>query len=128
MNALTFLAGMWLVLAPLALDYPAVGTAFDGSWNDVVIGSTIAVVALVRIAMPVRSAALGLVNVGLGAWLLVAPTVLSYTTVLGASSATWNDIIVGIIVIALASSSALIARRPRDPTTRSVAGSIARRV
>jgi hypothetical protein len=56
MSALTFLAGMWLVLAPLALDYPAVGTAFD------------------------------------------------------------------------ASSSALIARRPRDPTTRSVAGSIARRV
>jgi hypothetical protein len=55
-SALTFLAGMWLVLAPLALDYPAVGTAFD------------------------------------------------------------------------ASSGALIARRPRDPTTRSVAGSIARRV
>jgi hypothetical protein len=127
-SALTFLAGMWLVLAPLALDYPAVGPAFDGSWNDVVIGSAIAVVALVRIALPVRSAALGLVNVGLGAWLLVAPTVLSYTSVTGASSAPWNDIIVGIIVMALASSSALVARRRRDPTTRSVAGSTARSV
>ncbi len=127
-SALTFLAGMWLVLAPLALDYPTGGTSFDGSWNDVVIGSAIAVVALVRIALPVRSAALGLVNVGLGAWLLVAPTVLSYTSVPGASAATWNDITVGIIVMALASTSALVARRRRDPTTRSVAGSTARSV
>ena len=124
-SALTFLAGVWLVLAPLALDYPAAGAAFDGSWNDVVIGSAIAVVALVRIALPVRIAALGLVNVGLGAWLLVAPTVLSYTSVPGASSATWNDIIVGIIVMALASFSALVGLS-RDRHTRSAAGSAAR--
>ena len=115
-SALTFLTGIWLVIAPFALDYPATGTDFDGSWNDLVVGSAIAVVALVRIALPVRTAALGLVNIGLGVWLVVAPTALAYNTVFDASPAIWNDIVVGIIVMVLAAVSTLIGRRSRRPT------------
>ena len=112
-SALTFLTGMWLVLAPFALDYPATGTDFHGSWNDLVVGSAIAVVALVRIALPVRTSALGLVNVGLGVWLVIAPTALAYNTVFDASPATWNDIIVGVTVMVLAAVSTIIGRRSR---------------
>jgi hypothetical protein len=114
-SALTFLTGVWLVLAPFALDYPATGTKFDGSWNDLVVGSAIAVVALVRIALPARTAALGPVNVGLGVWLVVAPTALAYNRVFDASPATWNDIVVGVTVMLLAAVGTLIDRR-RRPT------------
>ena len=101
-SALVFLAGVWLVLAPRALDYNALGTDFDGYWNDVVIGVAVGLAALVRAATPARSAAFGLANLGLGGWLIAAPWVLNYNDAIDAPRATWNDIIVGIIVAALA--------------------------
>ena len=52
--------------APSGPAIPPKGAEFDGSWNDLVIGLAIAVVALFRIALPVRTGAWGLVNVGLG--------------------------------------------------------------
>ncbi len=101
-SAPVFLAGVWLVLAPYALNYGSARSDFDGYWNDVVIGVAVGLVALVRAATPARSAAFGLANVGLGAWLIAAPWVLDYNAGIDAPRATWNDIIVGIVVAALA--------------------------
>ncbi|MHA6793790.1 SPW repeat domain-containing protein [Pseudonocardia bannensis] len=111
MSALTFLAGIWLIMAPFALNYQNLGPGFDGYWNDVVIGAAIALVALVRMASPYRSAAVGVVNIGLGAWLILAPFTLGYNLGADAMAATWNDIIVGVIVIVLATISAVLGRR-----------------
>ncbi len=105
-SALTFLAGVWLLLAPFALNY-ADDAGFDAARNDLVIGVAIALVAIVRIVAPIRSAALGMVNVALGAWLIIAPFVLAYNEGANALAATWNDIVVGVIVLALAATSAL---------------------
>jgi hypothetical protein len=49
-------------------------------------------------------------NVGLGGWLVVAPTLLACNAVSGASSVTWNDIIVEITVMPPAAGSALVGR------------------
>ncbi|HEY6744359.1 MAG TPA: SPW repeat protein [Mycobacteriales bacterium] len=104
-SALVFLAGIWLVMAPYVLNYSANGTGFDGYWNDVVIGATVAVVALVRMVTPGRSAALSIAHVGLGGWLVVAPWVLAYNAGIDAPAATRNDVIIGIVVTTLATVS-----------------------
>lgn len=114
-SALNFLAGVWLVLAPFALDYENMGPGFDGRWNDIAIGIAIAVVALVRILAPYRSVGIAAINVGLGGWLVVAPFVLAYSARSDATAATWNDVIVGAIVLVVAMvSAALGIRGPRD--------------
>jgi hypothetical protein len=98
------LAGLWLVIAPFVL---ARETEGPGYWNDIVIGVAVALVTLVRMAAPFRTAAFGMVNVILGAWLVAAPFVLAYST----AAATWNDIIVGCVVMVLALVSVVLGRR-----------------
>ena len=116
-SAGNFLAGVWLVLAPFALDYGDMGAGFDGFWNDVVIGIAIAVFALVRMLAPYRSAALGAVNVVLGGWLISAPFVLAYHVWPDSTAAVWNDVVVGTIVVVLAMISfGLGLRGPRETT------------
>ncbi len=112
-SAGVFLAGVWLVLAPYGLNYENTGTGFDGYWNDIVIGATIAIVAIVRMVTPIRTAALGLVTIALGAWLIMAPFVLGYNLGADAMAATWNDIVVGFIVVALAMTSTALGIRRR---------------
>ena len=114
-SALNFLAGVWLVLAPFALDYENLGPGFDGRWNDIVIGIAVAVVALVRMVAPYRSVGIAAINVGLGGWLVVAPFVLAYNAAGAAGAATLNDVIVGAFVLVVAAvSAALGIRGPRD--------------
>ena len=112
-SAVVVLAGVWLVLAPHALGYAGAGSGFDGFWNDVVVGIAVALIALARVIgrTPMLSAA----NVVLGIWLIVMPFVLSYGGGTLGSRATWNDVILGIIVIvfSLASLGLGSARRAR---------------
>lgn len=116
-SAGNFLAGAWLVLAPFALDYEDLGPGFDGYPNDIIVGIAIAAVALVRMLAPYRSVAIGAVNLALGAWLIAAPFVLAYNRGADATAATWNDIVVGVIVVVLALVSVVLAiRGPRDRT------------
>ncbi|GIF01207.1 SPW repeat protein [Paractinoplanes rishiriensis] len=110
-SALVFLAGIWLIIAPFSLDYRNAGGGFDGYWNDVVIGVALAVVALVRIALPLATAPLSLINILLGFWLITAPFVLAYNTGTDATQATLNDIVTGAVVAALAAISWLAARQ-----------------
>lgn len=111
-SAVTFLAGLWLAIAPFALDYTATGGEFGGYWNDVTIGIVIALLAIVRAVAPRDVPWFSIVNVVLGAWLIAAPWVLAYNTGADATAATANDMIVGaIVVIAAATSAALTYRR-----------------
>lgn len=110
-SSVVFLAGIWLVIAPLILDYRATGEGFNGRWNDTVIGVAIALLALVRMIVPLISAQLSLINVVLGGWLIAAPFVLGYNDGPNSPRATWNDILVGLLVIAMAAMSWRISRR-----------------
>lgn len=106
MSGINVLAGAWLFVAPFVLGYVALRAAL---WNDMLVGATIFLLALVRAITPGHSPALSWVNVLLGLWLIVAPFALLYGsmgTTSGPAAATGNDIVVGIIVLALAYWSA----------------------
>lgn len=106
-SELIAVAGLWLTCAPLIFDHEAAGIAFAG-WNDVIVGITIVGLALIRVIAPRHTAPLSLVHLALGGWLLAAPFVRGYQTVIGA---TVNDILVGLIVMVLAAISWRTARR-----------------
>lgn len=114
-SAVTFLAGVWLVLAPFVLDYAPAGSGIGAYWNDLVIGVAIAVLAIVRAVAPSNVPWFSIVNVVLGAWLIVAPFVLEYE---GANKGVsiGNDLAVGLVVIVMAATSAVSTYRHRRRT------------
>lgn len=95
---LTLLAGMWLVVAPYVLSYADLG-GLDGYWNDAVIGGVLAVLGLLRLASSARAVPLSVATAALGAWLIVAPFGLGYST--EAPRASWNEAITGGAVLLL---------------------------
>lgn len=103
-SALALLAGVWLVLAPFALD----GLDSAATGNTTVVGVAVAAVALVRMAAPVRTAAVGIVNVGLGGWLVAAPLVLDLP-----APAAVNDVVVGVLLVVVSAASAVLGLRAR---------------
>lgn len=107
-SGLNLLLGLWLVIAPWALDYSSQNNAV---WNQVVIGIAIAVIALVRVMAPVQTASWSWVNAVLGAWLIIAPFVLAYNDTGRETTILWNDVIVGVLVLGLAVWSALAGSR-----------------
>jgi hypothetical protein len=109
-SAISVLAGAWLVLAPFALGSSLTGLDAEARMNDVVVGIAIAVIAIVRMVAPYRTAWLGSINVILGAWLVVAPFALGH-----GGFARWNDVIVGVVVVVVALLSGVLAlRRPAE--------------
>lgn len=111
-SAVTFLAGVWLVLAPFVLDYAPAGSGIGAYWNDLVVGIAIATLAIVRAVAPSNVPWFSVVNVVLGAWLIVAPFVLEYE---GANEGVsiGNDLAVGLVVIVMAATSAASTFRHR---------------
>jgi hypothetical protein len=110
LSGLNVLAGVWLIIAPWVLGY----SARDPRWNDVLFGIVVGLVALVRATGGYREQWVTVVNALAGVWLFVAAFTIDHTT-----AATWNDIILGVIVFVLALSSAGIATQ-RLPRLRSV--------
>lgn len=113
-SAVTFLAGVWLVLSPFVLDYAPAAQGFGAYWNDLVVGSAIAMLALVRAVSPRNVPWFSVVNVALGTWLVFAPMVLDYAEGVNTTRATLNDMIVGALVVIMAALSAAITYRNRN--------------
>lgn len=112
--------GVWLILAPFLLGYAAFPAPL---YNDIVCGLLIAVLGFVRFGNPLGNVWASYTNAGIGAWLVVAPFVLTYSALategvvaddaavaaadpVSLLPATANDIVVGILVIALGVASA----------------------
>ncbi|NUT51505.1 MAG: SPW repeat protein [Saccharothrix sp.] len=121
-SGVAFVAGVWLALAPFALDYAPSGEGFKGYWHDIVVGAAIALLALVRSLAPRHVPWLSLVNVTLGVWLLFAPVVLGYRSWPGSTTAAVNNVVVGVVVIgtALVSAYATYRRRAQDDSPEGV--------
>lgn len=103
-SGLNILAGLWLVLAPWALAY---GTVEPALWNSVIIGLAVAVLAIVRVGMPLQYEGISWINFVLGIWLILAPFILGFGAI---ELAMWNSVVVGVIVLALAAWSAVATR------------------
>lgn len=112
-SLVTFLAGVWLIVAPIFLTYTDTGGGFNGYQNDMVIGIAIALLALVRALATRHVPWLSMANVALGAWLVIAPFVLGYQAGADAPQAVTNDIVVGVIVIVAATTSTVLTYRQR---------------
>jgi uncharacterized membrane protein len=82
--------GLWLMFAPFAL-----GSTGTAAHSDHLVGAMIATVAIIALAEVGR--AMRFVNVLFGAWIIASPWLLGGATI----SATWNDMIAGILVIVL---------------------------
>ncbi|UHQ99271.1 SPW repeat protein (plasmid) [Natrinema zhouii] len=95
--------GCWLIAAPFVFGAPAVGR-----WNDVLVGTAIALVAGYNYARanrrrPVSANGAGFVTI-LGLWLVVAPFVLGLEGL-----SLWNDVICGTIMASFGSYNAYVA-------------------
>ena len=113
-SAVTFLAGIWLVLAPFVLDYAPADSGIGAYWNDLVVGVAIAMLAIVRAVAPSNVPWFSIVNVVLGAWLIVAPFVLEYDDARANERIPiGNDLTVGLVVIVMAATSAASTFRHR---------------
>ena len=77
------------------------------TWNAVIFGAAIAIAAIVAIAKP--SVAPEWTNVGLGAWLLIAPWVLSFSD---DAVAGWTSMLVGVLVAYFAGMQIALMKRP----------------
>ncbi|GAA1311899.1 SPW repeat domain-containing protein [Saccharothrix xinjiangensis] len=73
--AMSFLAGLWLLMAPFALGHQGVDGDFDPRWNSVFAGFAVAVCSLVHAMAPRETPWLAPVLPLIGAWLVVTSSV-----------------------------------------------------
>jgi ABC-type polysaccharide/polyol phosphate export permease len=92
--------GVWLMLAPSVL-----GGAGAAAHSDHLVGALIVTTAVIALADVGR--AMRFLTIVFGAWVIAAPWILGGTT----TSATWNDVIVGTLVILLSAPRGSIGER-----------------
>lgn len=106
---LNLLAGIWLIISPWVLGY----TSDDATWNPVVFGAIVAVLALVRLAGAYRASWLSWINAAIGVWLFVSAYWLA-----DSATASWNVGVLGVIVFVLgvigATALRSALRRPHE--------------
>jgi SPW repeat-containing protein len=90
--ALNVLAGIWLIISPFVLGYAGA----DATWNPIVFGAIVGVLALARLAGGVRAAGVSWINMAIGVWLFISAFWLA-----SSSQASWNVGILGVIVFVL---------------------------
>jgi hypothetical protein len=100
-DAGNLLLGIWLAISPWVLSYATQATP---AWNAHAVGVIIAVAALA--ALVAFHAWEEWVNAALAAWLIISPYALGFS---GLTAAFWNQLIVGVLVGALAIWAAVTA-------------------
>jgi len=88
---LLLLLGAWLIVSPWVLAFSGGrGPAF---WNTVIMGIAVAVFAIAVVSEAHRWEEW--VSLIFGAWLLIAPFVLGFSSM---TAAAWNSVILGIVI------------------------------
>lgn len=113
LSAVTFLAGTWLIMAPVLRTY----TDGAANWNAVITGIAITVLAIARAVVTRHVPWLTMANVVLGVWLVVAPFVLAHEAG-DTAQAVANDVIVGLVVMISATAATALSYRERASTRR----------
>jgi uncharacterized membrane protein YccF (DUF307 family) len=103
-SGLMVLLGFWLVMAPWILGYSEISVAV---WNSLLIGIAVATLALIRIALPLRSELVSWITFLLGIWFVLSPFLLGFGEQMAPM---WNNIIIGLLILTLASWAATTSR------------------
>jgi peptidoglycan/LPS O-acetylase OafA/YrhL len=115
------LAGVWLLLAAWFLSYPFNDAAVDAQRNETGVGIVVLLTAGARMVRP-RGWLSDLIVLVLGVWLLVAPALIDYGGPdVTPETAQTNEVVMGIVLVALAAASLLLLFRARR-TGRGEAG------
>jgi hypothetical protein len=96
------IAGIWLIIAPFVLSY---GDG-DPTWNDVVFGAAVVVLSALRMTVIRGTQWAGWLMALAGAWIFASAFWLDDT-----STASWNNIILGIVVFVLGVAASEPIRR-----------------
>ena len=100
-DAANLVLGLWLVASPWALGFTTNQTT---TWNAWGVGALITIAALAALIAFQKWEEW--MNAALAAWLIVSPFVLGFGT---QATATWNQIVVGVLVGVLAVWAAMTA-------------------
>lgn len=105
---LVALIGLWTIVSPYVLGYSALSAA---TWNAYILGIVLVILGVVTaIWENVKyDRALDWITAVLGLWLVLSPFILAFST---QTSAMWNNIISGVVVIILAVWAAMMVSRP----------------
>lgn len=100
LSGINLVLGAWLIMVPFLFGAPAAAL-----WNDVVVGALVLALAGVRVSKPTSGTkSASWINAAIGLWLIVAPFVLGY----GTGGPMWNDVIVGVLILAFGACSAYL--------------------
>jgi hypothetical protein len=102
---INLILGAWLFLSPWILNY----TVSQGAaWNAYILGIAIIVFTIIALSTPKPWEEW--VNTALGVWLIISPWVVGFAT---QAAATWNAVILGIIVLAISLEATRPSRQPQ---------------
>jgi hypothetical protein len=93
-DPINIVAGLWMIVSPWVLAY---NTDARPTWNAVILGILIAAVALYALVKVFAWEEWA--NVAYGAWLVISPWVLGFSSL---TQATYNHVVVGLVVAVLA--------------------------
>lgn len=96
-SGINIVVGIWFLISTWVYGYAAASQAMV--WNYIVVGALIAIFGAIRYATPHSRVGFSWINIVLGVWALLSPWIYSYA---GDMPRVWNDVIVGIVVAALA--------------------------
>jgi hypothetical protein len=85
------IVAIWVIISPFAFSIHSP----SGMWNNVVTGTVVGILALVRWSM--QQTGWSWLNLILGIWLVISPFVFFLS-----AAAMWNNVILGIMIAALA--------------------------
>lgn len=101
-SGINAILGIWLIIAAFV-----VADSQEAYWNDLLVGIVVLILAATRLSKPTDGTKpASWVNAAIGVWLIAAPFVLGYV----ADAERWNDIIVGILLLAFGAWSASLPR------------------
>ena len=104
-STVSFLLGIWLIIAPFALAYSDSASA---RWNDIVVGAAVLILAGRSAVAPANGVQLGCSCAALGVWLVIAPFALGNSNI---TANVWYDALVGVLLVVLGAWSAFAGER-----------------
>ncbi|WP_033288085.1 SPW repeat domain-containing protein [Amycolatopsis jejuensis] len=123
-SSLTLLVGLWLGFAPFVVHFGLADPSGFVDIDDVVLAIVVSVLAMIRMTAPKDLPVLSLINAAAGVWL--AGTAFLFSASGHPVRAVVNDVVCGVLLVALGVTSAVLTYRQRAAARREAG--VARRV